>query len=230
MLHALHYFAMSLRSFVRHYALTCYPFEGDKEDRFIATLIHHYMRGKRVLDLGCGPVVPVVGVFYPNATEVVAVDRLQANLDFVKYHSDELRDIIARAQNYKRRYLSKKITTPRYTLLKGDITKKLRVGSFDSVMNLGSFGALNSPRQFQLAVNHAYSYLKKGGTLLMVNWVGAVKRPYNFNGKVYEPDVFKPSLLKAGFTIQELHLTGAVLSKETKKMGYSKIIWAVAKK
>lgn len=221
---------MKLKSFVRDYALNTYTFEGDQEDYFVAKLIHKYMPGKRVLDLGCGPVVPITSVFYPHAQEVVAVDRLQANLDFIKKNSPELEGNIRRARAYKQRYLSKKYSKPKIKLVKGDVTKRLPVGKFDSVMNLGCFGSLDTAEQFSKAVNHAHHYLKKGGTLLMVNWVGHVKRPYRFNGKVYEPDIFYPSLKKAGFKVQELHLVSSMVSAETKRMGYKKIIWAVGKK
>ncbi len=221
---------MGIKSFVRNYALHTYAFKGCKEDYFVATLIHKYMRGTRVLDLGCGPVVRITSIFYPDAKKVVAVDRLQTNLDFIRRKSSELRDIIQRARFYKRRYLSKTDSNLKIRLVKGDVTKRLCVGTFDSVMNLGCFGALDTAKQFQAAVNHAYHYLKKGGTLLMVNWVGKANRPYHFNGKVHEPDVFAPSLKKAGFKIRELHVTSSVVSAETKKMGYKKIIWAVGEK
>lgn len=221
---------MNTKQFVRDYALTNYSFDGNREDYFIAKLIHKYMKGKKVLDLGCGPVVSITSLFYPDATTVVAVDKLQANLDFIKENSHELEDIIKRAANYKRRYLSNSQSKPKIKLLKGDVTKRLNIGKFDAVMNLGCFGALDTTDQFQQAVNHAYHYLKKGGTLLMINWVGKVNRPHQFNGKVHEPNIFAPSMQKAGFKIQELHITQKVVSAETKKMGYKKIIWAVAKK
>jgi len=219
---------MSLASFVRNYALNCYTFEGDKEDYLVARLIYKYMRGHRVLDLGCGPVATVLSVFYPEAKKVVAVDRLQENLNFIKKHSAELAPLIARAKNYKQRYLGKKGNVPTMRLVKGDVTKRLPLGTFDSVMQIGAFGALDSAEQFQTAVNHAYRYLKPGGTLLMVNWVGNVKRPHHFNGKVDELTIFKPSLQQAGFRIIELHTTSSLGA--SKKNGYKKIIWAVAEK
>ncbi|MDO8656879.1 MAG: class I SAM-dependent methyltransferase [Nanoarchaeota archaeon] len=221
---------MPLQSFIENYALNTYTFTGDQEDYFIAKLIYKYMQGKRVLDLGCGPVVPVTSIFYPHAKEVVAVDILPANLNFIKKKSHTLKDNVKRALQYKKRYVSQSNSFPKITLVRGDVTKKLNIGKFDSVINLGCFGALDTPDQFQSAVNNAHSYLKKGGTLLMVNWVGKVKRPFQFNGKIHEPDVFYPSMKRAGFTIQELHITRKILSKETMQMGYTKIIWAVAKK
>lgn len=219
---------MSVASFVRHYALNCYTFEGDPEDYLVARLIYRYMRGKRVLDLGCGPVATVLGVFYPEATEIVAVDRLRENLDFIKNNSDKLAPIITRAKNYRRRYLGKKEIHPTIRLLRGDFTKRLPVGAFDAVMQIGAFGALDTAEQFQAAVKQAYQYVKPGGTLLMINWVGDATRPYRFNGAVDELKLFKPSLKRAKFKILKLHVTSALGA--SRKQGYNKIIWAVAKK
>jgi len=221
---------MTIVSFVHQYALTCYTFDGNKEDYFVARLIHRYVQGPRILDLGCGPVEPIVSVFYRNAHEVVAVDRLQENLDFSKRHSDQLTTIINRALLYKHRYLSKKDSQPVIRYIRSDVTKKLGLGTFHSVLNLGCFGALDTQEQFQKAVDHAYASTKNGGTLLMVNWVGHVWRPYKFNGKVNEPDVYEPTLRKAGFRIQELHTTSRVVSPDTRRKGYKQIIWAVARK
>lgn len=221
---------MLVADFVREYALTCYTFDGNPEDRFVARLIHKFMRGRRVLDLGCGPVVPVTSLFYPAASEVVAVDRLQANLEFVIHHADELEQNVRRAIAYRRRYLSQRLEPRRVMLVKGDVTERLSIGVFDAVMNLGCFGALNNEAEFRAAVRHAYSYLRPNGTLLMVNWVGQVRRPFHFNGHVHEPSVYEPSLEEAGFRIRELHTTSQVLADATRRMGYNQIIWAVARK
>ena len=222
---------MNVASFVRNYALNCYTFDHDPEALLVARLIFKYMKGKRVLDLGCGPIVPITSIFYPQAKEVVAVDRLQENLGFIKKNSHELESIVIRAKAYRTRYLSKKNIQPKIQLVKGDVTKYMpQLGLFDSVMNIGCFGSLDTAKQFQQALNHAYSYLKKGGTLLMMNWIGTnVKRPFHFNGKVDELSLYVPAMQKAGFKVKEIHLTSK-LSKETKEMGYQKIIWAVAKK
>lgn len=222
---------MSATSFVRHYALSCYTFD-EEEDYLIGRLIHKHMHGKRVLDLGCGPVAPLTSVFYPQAKEVIAIDRLKANLDFARYNAHELDKIKQRAIAYKHHYLSKKDVHPRIRLIQGDVTEKLSVGKFDSVMQIGCFGALDTKEQFQKAVSHAYHYLKKGSTLLMVNWLDErkkVKRPFHFNGKVNSLQLYKPCMKKAGFTIKEFHTTSRI-SNETKRLGYTRIVWAVAKK
>ena len=223
---------MQAKDFVRDYALNCYTFDGEPEDYMIAKLIYKYMHGCRVLDLGCGPVASVLALFYPNAKEVVAVDSLNANLDFIKNDSDELSSILKRALIYRLRYLSKKYSKPKMRLVKGSVTEKLNIGTFDAAMQIGCFGALDTKEQFQMAVDNAYSYLNPRGTLLMVNWLDEnkkVKRPFHFNGKVNSLELYVPCMTKTGFKIKEMHTT-KMLSKETKKMGYNRVVWAVAKK
>ena len=223
---------MDVKNFVRNYALTCYVFDGNPEDQLIARLIHKYMHGRRVLDLGCGPVASVLALFFPDAEKVVAVDRLKENLDFARNNKSELEGIMKRALLYKHCYLSRKDSDPRIKLLLGDVTKRLNIGQFDSVMQIGCFGALDTEEQFQSAIDNAYNYLKPGGTLLMVNWLdekAKVKRPFHFNGKVKMLELYKPSMKKAGFNIKEIHTTSK-LSTETRKMGYNRIIWSVARK
>ena len=75
---------MDINEYVHDYALTAYSFDGNAEDNTIAELIYKNVKGKKVLDLGCGPTEPVLSIFYPEAKEVVAVDRLQENISFTK--------------------------------------------------------------------------------------------------------------------------------------------------
>lgn len=219
-----------IKDFVKDYALTCYTFEGVEEDYFIVRLIYKYMKGKRVLDLGCGPVVPVTSIFYPNAKEVVAIDRLQANLDFVKNNSSELNHILEKAVKYRKQLLSKNLINPKVKLIKGDVVRKLNIGKFDSVMALGCFGALRTTNQYQKAINNVYAYLKRGGTFFILSWIGSVKRPYKFNGPVKDEEILTSCLKEAGFKIKEFHKTKSIISEDTKNLGYHEIMWAVAQK
>lgn len=219
-----------VKDFVRDYALTCYTFEGIEEDYFIVRLIYKYMKGRRVLDLGCGPVVSVTSIFYPEAREIVAVDRLQANLDFVRNNTNELSGILEKAVKYRKQFLSKKLIKPKVKLVRGDVTKKLNIGKFDSVMALGCFGALKTVDQYQKAIDNVHAYLKAGGTFFILSWVGSVKRPYKFNGPVKDEEILIPCLKKAGFKIKEFHKTKSVISEDTKSLGYHEIMWAVVHK
>ena len=106
--------------------------------------------------------------------------------EFLSYDSHLVDHIVERATNYRNRYLFSRKENPQIALIKGDVTKNLSLGAYDSVMQLGCFGCLDTEKQFQSAIDNAHSYLKPGGTLLMVTWldgeVTKVDREYNFNG------------------------------------------------
>ena len=162
----------------------------------------------------------------------MAFDWIMESLDLVKNNSHELNDFVQRAKAYKCKYLYSKNIEPTIKLLVGNVKKKMDLGHFDSVIQIGCFACLDTVEEFEKAVDHTYHYLNKNGTLLMVNWLDEkhkVLRPYHFNGKVNCRTIYKSSMEKAGFKVLELHTTSN-LSKETKKMGYTRIIWAVAKK
>lgn len=226
----------NMEKIVREYALATYTFNKDYDGYLALKLINKHMTGKRVLDLGCGPIVAITSLFYPEAREVVALDRLKENIDFARDHSSELQELIDKAKTYKHRFLSKQDQSPNISYVVGDVTKKYDLGKFDSVMQVGCFGCLSDFEDFQKAVNNTYAYLKKGGTLLMLNWSAAKlneDRPLNNNGKSKnEVDVlsaYKPAMLNAGYRILDLHTT-TQLSDDSKRIGYDKIIWAVARK
>lgn len=224
---------MEINTFVEDYALNWYRFNEkiDVESKFIANLIFKYMKGERILDLGCGPVVPISSIFYENAKEIVCVDLSQENIDFIDKFYYKVNHIVDEAKLYKEKYFTKKKIAPKIQLICGSVTNYLpELGTFDCIMNMGCFGSLNSNDEFEAAVSNAYKYLKEDGTLLMINWIGDVSRPFNFNGKVDEEDIYIPALKNAGFKIDELHIQSDILSQETKDMGYKKIIWAIAKK
>ena len=207
----------------RRYALTSYQFDGNAEDYLVGRLVFKYMNGRRVLNLGCGPTEGIFGVFYPEAKEVVAVDLLRSNLDFSENKSHLIKPIIARARAYRLRYLSAMENNPKTRYVMGDIRKRLGLGRFDSVMQIGAFGTLRSAKEFETAVRNSYHYLKRGGRLLMVNWVGR-------KGEIDCSRMYKPSLEKAGFRILEMHSTSIGFNRYSKKEGYKKLIWAVAEK
>ncbi len=88
--------------FITHYALTCYNYSGDcKEEKIIASLIYSYMQGARILDMGCGPVSPILAQFFPEATDLVAFDKLPENIAFMQKYSDRISHIISQAAEYR---------------------------------------------------------------------------------------------------------------------------------
>ncbi|MCL5429990.1 MAG: class I SAM-dependent methyltransferase [Candidatus Marsarchaeota archaeon] len=225
---------MELQKYIRDYALNAYLFDGNAEDEFVGKLIFKYVKGKRVLDLGCGPTEPILSVFYPEAEEVVAVDSLKANIDFGKKNSPQMKKIIGRALAYKNHELSNINKNPKIKYMIGDVTKNLRVGKFDSAMQIGCFGCLGTAKRFQKAVENAYKHLKKDGTLLMMNWEERVpgespNEPYYTSAPIDCAPLYVPALRNAGFHMTHVH-SFRKLKKDSKDVGFTRIIWAVAKK
>ncbi len=223
---------MDINEYVHDYALTAYSFDGNAEDNTVAELIYKNVKGKKVLDLGCGPTEPVLSIFYPEAKEVVAVDRLQENISFTKKNNERLLGgIIERAMAYKQSHLSKRGVKPKVRYVLGGVTKRLKLGKSDSAMQIGCFGCLGTRKDFELAVKNAYRYLKDRGTLLMVNWeIGEdPNRPYYADRPLEVGKLYVPALREAGFEIKRLGSMSR-LKKESKDAGFSKMIWAVARK
>ena len=73
--------------------------------------------------------------------------------------------------------------------------------------------------------------IKDRGTLLMVNWeIGEdPNRPYYADRPLEVGNLYVPALREAGFEIKRLGSMSR-LKKESKDAGFSKMIWAVARK
>ena len=67
--------------------------------------------------------------------------------------------IIERAMAYKQGHLSKMGVKPKVRYALGDVTKRLKLGKFDSAMQIGCFGCLGTRKDFELVVKNAYRYL-----------------------------------------------------------------------
>jgi NNMT/PNMT/TEMT family len=238
------------KKFIEDYAMSAYIFHNDPEGFLVAKLIFNYMKGKEVLDLGCGPVHHILSLFFRDALHTTAIDLHQENLDFIercKKNSIVLSPQIS-ALTYFYRYLKKErqvksqeaLIKENYNkigqLLNEDVSMRIEGFNekFDSVMQIGCFGAFDTLEQFRLAVANSASYIRPEGTLLMVNWLQPcfTKRPYRFNGKVsssLDKKEYSKAATDSGLTI-ELLKTTTNISVESKMHGYDKIIYLVAHK
>ena len=242
--------ATAHQKMVADYAEHYYTFVNDPEAFLIAELISRHMTGRKVLDLGCGPVHHIHMLFLRNARETVGLDVDQENLDFVSSCKENGR--ILKNQLYALRYMyfyilkqplpinPEEVIRDRYdrikTLRQGNLVERVKdyKNAFDSVMEIGSFGGLDSVEEFKRAVSNAHDYLRRGGTFLMVNWLQSRyrKNPYLFNGSVVsliQASDYPAILRKARFKLVSLDETSRV-SKPTRDLGYKSIVYAVAKK
>lgn len=235
---------------VADYAEHYYTFVNDPDAFLVAELISRFMTGRKVLDLGCGPVHHIHMLFLRNAQETVGLDVDQENLDFVsscKENGQILKNQLS-ALKYLYFYILKqplpsnpeKAIRDCYdrikTLRQGSLVDRVKgyKNAFDSVMEIGSFGGLQSVDEFKQAVSNAHSYLRRGGTFLMVNWLQPRyrKNPYLFNGRVVsliQASDYPAILKKVRFKLISLDETSRV-SKPTRDLGYKSIVYAVAKK
>lgn len=214
------------------YARCFYQFTGDPEDYLIATLINQHMKGERVLDLGCGPVVPITSLFFPQAKTVIAVDFSQNVLDYAQ-NAESLEKQIRAAKQHRDGGFVINPSNPTIEFRLGDFTKDLGFNSeFDSVMQIGGFGCVQHNKDFFGAVRLAHKYLKPGGTLLMMNWIeeGEKGSRFSFGGRVNERELYQPSLQQAGFQIDRIEEDPNLLGQASREAGYSSLIYALATK
>lgn len=214
------------------YAHCFYQFTGDPEDRLIASLINQHMKGERVLDLGCGPVVPITSLFFPQAKTVVAVDFSQKVLDYAQ-NAESLEEQIRAAKQHRDDGFVINPNNPTIEFRLGDFTKDLGFKSeFDSVMQIGGFGCVQHNQDFVDAVGLAHKYLKPDGKLLMMNWIeeGEKGSRFSFGGRVNERELYEPSLQQAGFQIDRIHEDPNLLGEASREAGYSSLIYALATK
>ena len=216
----------SLIQFIAEYANNFYEFDGAEEDFFITDTIRKFIKGNRVLDLGCGFTPPIFAKLMEDLEELVAVDSSHETFDFIKENPNLYERKLGKLSK------ARTITNRNYhiTFLPNDaLNLPSDMGEFDSIMQIGCFGTLKTEANFFEAVAICANLLKPEGTLLMMNWLGNGNRPDGFNSPIDEEKVYLPSLLDAGFQLRESGYFHNIHPLR-KKAGFTKMIWAVASK
>lgn len=231
--------------FVREYRAESGYFNGPDGIAIGQILNREILRGK-VCDLGCGPTLPLYAVSYfrANISEICGMDRLPECIDFIREQIRINLDDIVVQEAIKGRFKidSEMAEDIKISEIYQSITE-LRVGSvlekqlewelqFDSVIQIGCFGALANQTEFNLAVNHAYSYLKDQGKFISATWVhdGTVERPHNFDSSFsnqFDRLSLTEGLEKSGFSSYKI-IELPVLDAVSIKRGYQKILTAIA--
>lgn len=241
---------MLIKEFIKDYAENTYTFDEEQEDYLIANLIFKYIDGKKILDLGCGPVHHILALFFRDFESSTAIDLHQENLDFISLciKNNILLPSQHSAIKYKNKFLVKepahllpeiqiKNTYQRIeSLIKANVLDRREdlVSKFDNVLQVGCFGALDTISEYSTAVLNAANYLKPSGKLLMINWLQNeyTYRPFKFNGKVssiLNKSNYCKAILDAGLNIIKVDQNNQI-SLETLNMGYTHIIYSVSSK
>lgn len=231
------------RSFTKHYAEHSYC-TGERNSDFIPRLIYQHIKGKRILDIGCGPLLHILGLFVPEASTIVGLDIEPGNVRYVKEQCAD--QVPSEGQNRAFECLAK-ISSPhiarqslqsissRISIVLGDALQSRNefVGAFDNVMQIGCFGCFDAEDSFVQAATIARSYLKPGGVFLSVNWLNESRssRPNHFDGELsamLTVESYRRLLTEAGFSLVCLEESDLVTAASVRN-GFNAIVWALGR-
>jgi SAM-dependent methyltransferase len=242
-------------TFLNDYYRDTYDF-SQVQSQLIANILLEHGKGERVLDLGCGPVLPILSLFLPQAVHIQGIDRLEVTADFVSQRlmNYEIDKPVASALKYLK---TKNLHAPAANLLTEEDEKNylvnrwsavapIKTGSvldvhsefiekFDVVIQIGCFGTLQSREEFHRATYLATSYLRRGGTLIMATWAQDIykERPFQFNSALSTEinESFYSAVLNDidGLTDAEVRVFND-LGPTSKERGYNKIVYSAARK
>ncbi|MHB9116674.1 MAG: hypothetical protein ACYC2R_00160 [Burkholderiales bacterium] len=157
----------------------------DPDTLAIADFVKTYSQSGRWLDLGCGPMLTIWPLFSSSPSHICGLDR---NADVLPFHEtllqipfNELPQDIAGAYSaaYKfrqERQLQQIPSDPRALLGQVKIHDLLEpepawFNSFDTVVQIGCFGCLESEIALERAATLAYAYTVEEGVMLSATWL-----------------------------------------------------------
>ena len=136
-----------------------------------------YIKGKRILNLGCGPNLYDDVLFFNNfPEEIIGIDINKNNIKFLR--ESKHKELIKSKNILKNKRVKVK-------LMVGDITKfnKEFIGKFDCVYAMGVIGMFEKTKLKKL-LKIIYSYLKKGGLFLDIDWADSQLSPEKYNERL----------------------------------------------
>lgn len=163
----------------------CFEDGGDWNAVEISSVIRKWARPGNWLDLGCGPMLSVWPMFAVNESSIWGCDR---QIAVSQFHSElKLRAVEAwptgllRAVEFYNRKFSrvdgrKHITTPvariRELVTSSILQEQTQWRShFDTIVQIGCFGCLDSINDLKAAIDLVYVYLKHGGKFISATWL-----------------------------------------------------------
>ena len=163
----------------------CFEDSGNWNAIEIASVIRKWANSGDWLDLGCGPMLSVWPMFAINISNIFGCDRQSAILDFHRNlkscPSEKWPTGLTNAVKfYNRLFLRKgekeRIVTPIDKIQEIVINSVLDIhhcwkNRFETVIQIGCFGCLNSIEELKIALNHVHYYLKRDGIFISATWL-----------------------------------------------------------
>lgn len=163
----------------------CFEESRDWNAIEIASVVRKWANSGDWLDLGCGPMLSVWPMFAENATNIFGCDRQFAISDFHRKlkscPSEEWpAGLLNAVKFYNRNFLKngekERIVTPIDRIQELVIKSILEVqpcwkNRFETVIQIGCFGCLNSIEDLKIALNHVHYYLKHDGVFISATWL-----------------------------------------------------------
>ena len=152
------------------------------DHEIIGRMIAKHSPGGAVLDLGCGPMLPIWAQFHPKVTRLVGVDRFDANIKFVEKVMgggrfpatfQAWRDLAA-AINPNGPSESD-IRAAFDAILDADVVEDRPSfhQQFDVITQIGCFACLPTDGEVKVALSHLADYMKPSGVFISVMWNAA---------------------------------------------------------
>ena len=172
------------------------------------------------LDLGCGPLLSIWPLFSRWPTELFGLDR---NTEVGEYHNRLLRlpsgelpvdvsEAYSAAHSFRSQHGLRPILDPRTLVQDIRIQNLLQpvrswACKFDTIIQIGCFGCLDSIDDLHLALALVHDYLKPGGVFISATWT---PRPTYTESTVWggdnlrmlDADTFAGAIRTAGLEVQ----------------------------
>lgn len=168
---------------IEDYILQDWKFDDLDNDELleITSVIHKWTKGSNWLDLGCGPLLTVWAMFASRDISISGCDRFQSVLEFHQNLQGKKKEKLPIGLQkaiafYNHNFSPNKEMIPINQVQEIVISNVLEEQShwcslFDTIIQVGCFGCLDSEEDLFKALQLVEKYLKSGGIFISETWL-----------------------------------------------------------
>src|SRR5581483_3144350 len=157
---------------------------GDADAAAVTDLIRRFALPGRWLDMGCGPLLTVWPMFARTHVAVVGIDRepsiaafhrrlreRRSRLPVGLRHAVDFFNALSKGHNQSTR-TTVAIRNVEAVVIRNLLDENVDWSeSFDTILQIGCFGCLNSYSELQRALRLVYRYLRPGARFISTTWI-----------------------------------------------------------